>query len=93
MRRAALVNSHFAVPKVHMLQLRDGGAGFIDPSQRIFYRRGQPVDLARFAPARRAEFLWYVGDQPPVRLPAGARVIFRSESAFLARLANSPAQR
>ena len=34
-RRDALVNTHFAEPGVHMLQMRAGGPGFQDPSQRI----------------------------------------------------------
>lgn len=86
-RRDALVNSHFAVRGVHMLTLKQGGAGFVDPSQRVFYNRRHPVDLSRFAPAAQADYLWYFGKAAPVRLPAGAVVVFRSQGSLLARLA------
>jgi hypothetical protein len=93
-RNSALVNSHFAVPGVHMLQLRAadewGPRGFIDPSHRVFHTRGVPVDLSRFAPARQADWLWYVGDDVPVRLPAGAVVTWQGQGTLVARLAGQP---
>lgn len=92
-RRDALVNSHFAIPGVHMLRLREGGAAFADPSHRVFHRKGRPVDLSRFAPAARADWLWYVGEVEPARLPPGARVVWRTRGALLARLAKPPATR
>jgi hypothetical protein len=92
-RRDALVNSHFAVPGVHMLRLREGPADFIDPSQRIMHGPGEPIDLAAFAPAREADFLWYIGRNTPVRLPPGAVVIYRTPRSFLARLANPASAR
>lgn len=85
-RRDALVNTHFALPGIHMLQLREGGEDFIDPSHRVFHRPGQPVDLSRFAPARKADYLWYIGKVEPTRLPAGAQVIYRTQGSLLARL-------
>ena len=84
-RRDALSNCNFALPGVHMLGLRQ--AGFTDPSQRIFLRRGQAADLAAFAPARGMDYLWYVGRPPVSRLPAGARVVYRAPGTLLARLA------
>jgi hypothetical protein len=87
-RRDALVNTHFAIPGVHMLRLKQGGASFTDPSQRIFYRRGEPIDLAAFTPAKQADYLWYIGSQAPARMPPGATVLYRSKGSFLARLAN-----
>ncbi len=86
-RRDALVNTHFALPGVHMLQLKEGGPDFIDPSHRVFHEAGEPVDLAGFAPAQVADYLWYVGKVEPVRLPAGAQVIYRAPGTLLARLA------
>lgn len=92
-RRDALVNSHFAIPGVHMLRLKEGGAGFVDPSHRILHRAGDPIDLAAFAPAREADWLWYIGDEEPATMPAGAQVVWRTQGSLLARLANSPGRR
>ena len=86
-RRDALVNTHFAIPGVHMLQLREGGPGFIDPSHRVFHRRGERIDLSRFPPAARADYLWYVGTRRPDALPPGAAVIAQAPGSLLARLA------
>ncbi|MDE2595635.1 MAG: hypothetical protein KGL44_02025 [Sphingomonadales bacterium] len=87
-RRDALVNMHFALPKVHMIRLKNAPAGFVDPSQRVFVTPGTGPDLADFAPARSADWLWYVGAKAPVRLPPGAVVVWRGEGSLLARLAN-----
>lgn len=84
--RDALVNSHFAIPGVHMLSLRQGGSGFTDPSQGVLARPGEPVDLSRFAPAAQADYLWYIGANPVTHLPAGARVVYRSPGSLLLRL-------
>ena len=89
-RRDALVNSNFAVPRVHMLIMRDGGRNFIDASQRIKFRPGEPIDLSQYQPARQADYLWYVGPPEPSRLPPGAVVIWRSRDGLLARLAKAP---
>jgi hypothetical protein len=86
-RRDALVNSHFAIPGVHMLQLKGGGAGFVDPSQRIIRWHGQKIDLTRFKPAKQADYLWYFSRLPPDRLPPGAKVLYATRMSFLARLA------
>lgn len=92
-RRDALTNAHFAIPGVHMLQLARPDPGFADPSQRILIKAGEAPDLAAFAPAARAQFLWYAGEVPPSRLPAGAQVIWRAPHGLLARLANGAATR
>jgi hypothetical protein len=92
--RDALVNSHFAVPGVHMLRVKgEGGAGFIDPSQRIHAKPGEAVDLSGHAPAQQADYLWYFGDNPVAKLPEGATVLHRSPGSLLARLANAPQPR
>lgn len=87
-RKDALVNSHFALPGIHMLQLKQGGEGFIDPSQRYLYSDGEPIDMAEFKPAKHADYLWYIGKEQPTRMPPGAKVLYRTPDSFLARLAN-----
>lgn len=91
--RDALVNSHFAIPGIHMLHLKQGGKGFVDPSHRIMWSPGETIDLNRFKPIRQADYLWYFGDRPPDRMPTGAQVIFRTRGSFLARLAKPAGQR
>jgi hypothetical protein len=92
-RRDALVNSLFAVPGVHMLQLKEGGKYFVDPYHRILHWPGAPIDLADYIPAREAQYLWYFGREQPDSMPPGARVIYRTPQSFLARLANRPGPR
>ena len=92
-RRDALVNSHFAIPGVHMLQLKEGGKGFTDPSQRIMWSRGEAIDLESFAPARQADYLWYFGKLEPDRMPVGAQILHRSSHSFLVRLAKGDERR
>lgn len=91
--RDALVNSHFAIPGVHMLRVRGMGRNFVDPSQRVPVRRGRPVNLEHFAPARHADYLWYVGQNPVGKLPAGARVLYRARGSLLAQLAKPESER
>lgn len=85
-RKDALANMHFALPGVHMLTLREGGPLFRDPWHRILHPHGAPLDLATYAPARDADWLWYVGRQEPGRLPPGAEVVRRAPRTLLARL-------
>ncbi len=91
LRREAMVNANFAVPHVHMLHLAQGG--FADPSHRIRQGMAAPVQLADFAPAASADFLWYVGAKWPASLPPGAQVIWHVQAgdqvSLLARLAKS----
>ncbi len=93
LRRAALVNNHFAIPGVHMLTLTPQAWKWVDPSHRIYARARRSVKLAKFKPARDAEYLWYFGKYAPADLPPGAQVIFTSKHSLLARLANSPLHR
>ena len=92
-RRDALVNSHFAVPGVHMLQVKEGGRGFVDPSQRIMWSKGQIVDLERFAPASHADYIWYFGKRAPDVLPPGAQLVHRTPRSLLLRLAKAQERR
>lgn len=92
-RRNALVNSHFAIPGVHMLRLKQGGADFVDPSHRVMHWPGRPIYLHDFKPAKQADYLWYFGKEMPTTLPPGTRVLFATPHSFLARLANRPAAR
>ena len=92
-RRDALVNVHFAIPGVHMLQLRHPIDVFIDPYHRIIYRPRNPVDLSHFEPALYADYLWYFGGRQPSALPEGAVVLYRTRHSLLARLANPAAGR
>ncbi|MDB5723870.1 MAG: hypothetical protein JWQ16_624 [Novosphingobium sp.] len=85
-RKDALTNTNFAIPTIHMLQVREGGHAFADPTQRLNYRPGEPLDLSEFAPARMADYLWYIGKAEPAALPPGAEVIYRTPGSLLARL-------
>ncbi len=89
-RLDALNNSNFALPKVHMLTIREGGDRFRDPYHRLLHRRGAPINLSDYAPARSADWLWYIGGEEPVALPAGAVIEWRGKGWLLARLANQP---
>jgi hypothetical protein len=92
-RRNALVNTHFAIPGVHMLRLREGGEGFVDPSHRVVHWPKRPINLEHFKPARQADYLWYIGPQGPTTLPPGTKVLFATRHSFLARLAKPAAAR
>jgi hypothetical protein len=92
-RRNALVNSHFAIPGVHMLSVKEGGPGFVDPSHRVTHWRGRPIDLQNFGPAKHADYLWYIGKEGPTTLPPGTKVIYANRLSFLAKLANPAAPR
>jgi hypothetical protein len=91
--RDALVNTHFALPGVHMLTVKGMGEDFIDPSQLAVVQRGEAVDLSRFPPAAHADYLWYVGQIPVKALPSGSEVIHRAPGTLLVRLAKGPAGR
>ncbi|MFN5245002.1 MAG: hypothetical protein ACK5B7_11300, partial [Novosphingobium sp.] len=90
LRKNVLINAHFAVPGIHMIRLKDGGPNFRDPSQRLLWRPGRPIDLANWAPARNMDWLWYVGPREPDSLPPGAVVVYRAPGTLVARLAKVP---
>ncbi len=87
-RRGALVNSHFVGNSFNLMELRGAPAGFADPSQRIILAPGTRPDLAQFAPARDADYLWYIGDTEPLALPAGAQLVARVPGSILLKLAS-----
>lgn len=92
-RKNALVNSHFAIPGVHMLSLREGGPDFVDPSHRVTHWPGRPINLQHFRPAKQADYLWYFSEHGPTTLPPGTKVLFATRHSFLARLAKPAAAR
>ena len=92
-RRDALVNTHFAIPGVHMLKLREGDENFVDPSHRVTHWPKRPIYLHNFKPAKQADYLWYIGQQGPTTLPPGTKVLFATRHSFLARLAKPAAAR
>ncbi len=92
-RRDALTNGDFAIEGLHMLSHRDGDTAFLDPSQRVLIAEGEAANLAAFAPALRADYLWFTGDREPSALPPGAHVIARGNGWLIARLAKAPASR
>jgi hypothetical protein len=85
--RDALVNSHFALPGVHMLTIRSASADFNDPAHRILWLPRWKLDLAARPSLREADYVWYIGPRAPDTMPAGAQVLFRRGSSFVARLA------
>lgn len=89
-RRDVLINAHFAVPGIHMIRLKQGGPGFRDPSQRLLWRPGTPIDLSVWPQARGMDWLWYVGPREPDALPPGAVVVYRAPGTLVARLAKVP---
>ena len=91
-RRDALVNSHFAIPGVHMLTLTPQAWRWVDPSQRIYAGPGRRIDLTKYRPAREADFLWYFGRYPPLKLPEGAQVVYQTDHSMLMRLVHQPAE-
>lgn len=89
-RRDALVNSHFAIPGVHMLTLTPQAWKWVDPSQRIYASAGRGVDLTKFKPARDADYLWYFGRYQPNKVPEGAEVLYKTKHSLLLKLVQPP---
>ena len=73
-----------------MIRLKGVGPNFRDPSQRLLWRPGKPIDLSAWQPARGMDWLWYVGPREPDALPPGAEVIYRAPGTLVARLAKVP---
>ncbi|MCZ8322078.1 MAG: hypothetical protein O9296_10925 [Novosphingobium sp.] len=90
LKKDVLINAHFAVPGIHMIELKEGGPRFRDPSQRLLWKRGTPIDLTDWAPAKGMAWLWVVGPLEYLTLPPGATVVYRDQGNVVARLAKSP---
>jgi hypothetical protein len=90
LRRNVLINAHFAVPGIHMIHVRAAPPTFRDPSQRLLWRPGKPIDLSAWQPAKGMDWLWYVGPREPDALPPGAQVVYRAPGTLVARLAKVP---
>ncbi len=91
-RRDALTNADFAISNLHMIAHADE-ADPVDPSQRVLISEGEAANLAAFAPAARADYLWFTGAREPSALPSGAQVIARGNGWLIARLAKVPSSR
>ena len=89
-RLDALNNSNFALPKVHMITIKQGGPFYRDPYHRLLRFPGRPIELAKYGPAHEADWLWYIGRDDPVSLPEGAVIVKRAQGTFLAKLAKPP---
>jgi hypothetical protein len=83
-RKDALTNCNFALPGVHMLTIKQGGALFRDPYHRMLHWPGTPIDLSGFEPARHAQWLWYHGQTMPRRLPPGYETVVQGPRWLLA---------
>ena len=89
-RLDALNNSNFALPKVHMITIKQGGPYYRDPYHRLLRFPGRPIELAKYGPAHEADWLWYIGRDDPASLPQGAVIVKRAQGTFLAKLAKPP---
>jgi hypothetical protein len=83
-RKDALTNCMFALPGVHMLTIKQGGALFRDPYHRMLHWPGTAIDLSGFEPARHAQWLWYHGAMMPRRLPPGFETVEQGPHWLLA---------
>ncbi|MFM5923326.1 MAG: hypothetical protein ACKOPG_03965 [Novosphingobium sp.] len=84
MRLDALSNCNFALPGIHMITIREGGPFFRDPFHRLNHHAGRKIDISDYNPAFKAEWLWYVGQEMPYKLPPGYEVVKRGHTWFLA---------
>jgi hypothetical protein len=89
-RRDALSNCNFALPRIHMISLKGPPPHWNDPSQRLFVWPDHVLDLSDYAPVRGMDYLWYVG-RASVMIPPDAEVVYRTRHSLLLRLAKAPA--
>lgn len=70
-KKDAFSNCNFALPDIHMLTIKGGGALYRDPYHRMLHWPGTPIDLTGYEPANHADWFWYVGQVAPRQLPPG----------------------
>ncbi len=85
LRLDAFTNCNFALPGIHMMTINGGGPFFRDPFHRLNHREGRKIDIADYNPARHADYLWYVGQTRPVKIPEDFRIERSGRTWFLAR--------
>lgn len=84
-RLDGFTNCNFALPGIHMMTINGGGPFFRDPFHRLNHRTGRKIDMSDYSPARYTDYLWYVGQTWPVKLPEGYAVEKSGRTWFLAR--------
>lgn len=84
-RLDALTNCNFALPGIHMMTIKEGGPFFRDPFHRLNHRSGRKIDISDYNPAKHTDYLWYVGQTWPSKMPAGYQIEKRGRTWFLAR--------
>lgn len=86
-RLDGFTNCNFALPGIHMMTINGGGPFFRDPFHRLNHRAGRKIDIADYNPAKHTDYLWYVGQSWPKKIPAGYVIEKSGRTWFLARRA------
>ena len=73
-RLDAFTNCNFVLPGIHMMTIKEGGPFFRDPFHRLNHRSGRKIDISDYNPAKHADYLWYVGQTWPSKMPAGYQI-------------------
>ena len=84
-RLDAFTNCNFALPGIHMMTINGGGPFFRDPFHRLNHRTGRKIDISDYRPAYFTDYLWYVGQTWPVKIPKGYVIERSGRTWFLAR--------
>ena len=84
-RLDAFTNCNFALPGIHMMTINGGGPFFRDPFHRLNHRTGRKIDISDYSPALFTDYLWYVGQTWPVKIPEGYVVERSGRTWFLAK--------
>ena len=83
-RLDAMINCNFALPGIHMITINEDGEFFRDPFHRLNHRAGKVIDTYYYEPAVHTDWFWYMGQEPPLRLPAGYLPVRRGRHWLLA---------
>lgn len=84
-RLDAFTNCNFVLPGIHMMTIKGGGPFFRDPFHRLNHRTGRKIDISDYSPAYFTDYLWYVGQTWPVKIPEGYVIERSGRTWFLAR--------